>query len=117
VRIVGAGLALVLGLGSFSCKSNSRYYWGDYEDSVYNVTTNAGAVDTSAEIARITELIQRAADKGKPVPPGVHAHLGLLYSLAGDTANATSAFQAEKTLYPESTSFIDGVQARAQERN
>lgn len=111
---LGRGFALAGSIFLLSCQSPTRYEWGSYEDSVYNVTVNAGEVDLSAEIAHMQETLSRAGDRGKQVPPGLHAHLGLLFSLAGDTGNATAAFLTEKELYPESTTFIDGMMARAQ---
>jgi hypothetical protein len=108
------GFVLAGSIFLLSCQSPTRYEWGSYEDSVYNVTANAGEVDLSAEIQGIQDTMARAVDRGKQVPPGLHAHLGLLYSLAGDTGNATAAFLTEKTLYPESAVFMDGMLARAQ---
>ncbi len=116
MRLVGS-LALALGLLLGSCQGPGRYGWAGYEDSVYSVTINPAEADVDAEIVRLNETLQRTADKGQLVPPGLHAHLGLLYSLAGDTGNATAAFLAEKELYPESATFIDGVLARAQMGN
>lgn len=104
-----AGLALSLA----ACQSSDRYVWGDYEDSVFRVTTSAGEVDVQNELAEMLELVERAADKDKPVPPGLHAHLGLLYSLAGDSGNAEAAFRTEMALYPESAAFLGGVLERA----
>lgn len=106
---------LILGLGAslVACQSSTRYAWGSYEESVYNVTVNAGEVDLAAEIAQIQESLQRAEESHRLIPPGLHAHLGLLYSLSGDTANAAAAFRAEKALYPESATFIDGTLSRA----
>ena len=44
---------------------------------------------------------------GLKVPPGYHAHLGLLYLNAGKTDQALAAWQQEKNLFPESTKYID----------
>jgi hypothetical protein len=104
-----AGLLLTLA----ACQSSERYVWGDYEDSVFRVTSAAGEVDVQNELAEMLELVQRAADKDKPVPPGLHAHIGLLYSLAGDSGNAEAAFRTEMALYPESAAFLGGVLERA----
>ncbi len=110
----GLAFWILVGLAGSACQTPTRYNWGDYENSVYAVTSNAGEVDAQAEIASISGTIERAAESGKLIPPGMHAHLGLLYSLVGDTANAAAALTAEKVLYPESSVFIDGVLARAE---
>ena len=49
----------------------------------------------------------RAKAKNKPVPPGLHAQLGLLYV---DTSRPDLAFQqfnAEKNQFPESAAYMD----------
>jgi hypothetical protein len=105
---------VLVGLVGTACQNPSRYRWGGYENSVYKVTANAGEVDAQSEIASISETVERAAELGQFIPPGMHAHLGLLYSLVGDTVNASAALTAEKVLYPESREFIDGVLSRAE---
>jgi hypothetical protein len=46
------------------------------------------------------------------VPPGLHAHLGYLHSVAGNPAAARAHLEDEKTLYPESTRFCDYLLGR-----
>lgn len=104
--------ALVLASLAAACRSPSLYEWGGYEDSVYAVTRSAGEVDVGAEIERLTQVVERSRQRDKPVPPGVHAHLGYLHSLAGDLDTAVAAFESEKEQYPEATVFIDGILQR-----
>ncbi len=95
-----------------ACQAPDHYAWGSYENSVYSTTSAAGEVDVGAEIHALTQLVEKARDQGKPVPPGLHAHIGYLYSLQGDIDTAVAAFETEKELYPESTVFVDGILAR-----
>ena len=95
-----------------ACQTPDRYSWGSYENSVYSTTSAVGEVDVGAEIDSLTQLVEKARNEGKSVPPGLHAHIGYLYSLQGDIDTAVAAFETEKELYPESTVFVDGVLAR-----
>ena len=44
---------------------------------------------------------------GKAVPPGYHAHLGLLYLSMGKDDQMVQEFRTEKALFPESASYMD----------
>jgi len=97
--------------------TRSLYAWGDYEESVYAVCAEPGAIDVGREVERLVQLVKASGEAKVDVAPGVHAHLGYLYSLQGDLDTATAAFLSEKELYPESTVFIDGLLARIDARS
>lgn len=88
------------------------YRWGIYEDVVYNMYVKPGAADPYTQIVKLSEDIERTHAEGERVPPGVHAHLGYMYYLSGDTAAAVEEFMAERELFPESATFIDGILRR-----
>jgi hypothetical protein len=93
-----------------ACRQQSTYYsWGSYEQSVRQLTHAEGAVDVNAQIQSLTEQLERTRQEGGRIPPGLHAHLGLLYSMRGDLDTARAAFESERELFPESATFIDGV--------
>lgn len=91
------------------------YYWGNYEQLIYEMQVKPGAADPVKQIDLLTTDIQRASDHGLQVPPGLYAHLGFMYAIQGEGANALQAFNQEKALYPESTVLIDGMLKRAKE--
>ncbi len=96
-----------------ACQQNrSRYAWAHYEDSVWSMTHAEGAADIDAQIALLQETVEGAGQSGRAIPPGMHAHLGMLYSMRGERDIARAAFESERELYPESTAFIDGLIAR-----
>ena len=96
------------------CATNtSLYYWGDYEDMLYDMHINPGSVDPFTQIERLTTDIPQAESEGKPSAPGVHAHLGMAYAANGDMPQARSAFLTEKALFPESAILIDGLIKRS----
>lgn len=75
-----------------------------------------GKADPTTQIARLEADVERTEAGGRRVPPGVHAHLGYLYYGQGQIDAAYAEFVTEKTLFPESSVFIDGILARMRER-
>ena len=104
-------LFLIFGVGCTT--TPTIYYWGSYENLLYKSYAEPGEAEPNLQIQALTTDIQRAQDEGKPVPPGVHAHLGMLYAAVDNVEQAHAAFVQEKTLYPESATFVDGIIARA----
>lgn len=89
------------------------YYWGHYEQLIHDMYIKPGSADTSTQVQRLTQDIQQAQSVGKPIAPGIYAHLGFMYALKGNLSQAQDAFNEEKSLYPESAVFIDGMMSRA----
>lgn len=92
-----------------ACSSGPRplYYWGDYQDQVYQYYVAPGDLATQKEA--ILKIIQEAKAEDLPVGPGVYGHLGLIEMQQGDIVAAREAFQKEATLYPESKQFIQFI--------
>jgi hypothetical protein len=106
-------LALVT-LTSAGCATrHDHYYWGHYEPLIYEMYLRPGSADAPTQIEKLTADIEQANSLGKPVPPGVYAQLGFMHAIAGNIARAESAFNMEKTNYPESAVLIDGMMQRA----
>jgi len=99
-------------LTSACAQQTSLYRWGEYESVVYDMYMRPGKADPTTQIATLNEDIERTNAEGRHVPPGVHAHLGYLYYGQGQLDAAYAQFTLEKTLFPESTAFIDGILAR-----
>lgn len=99
-----------------ACESTSSlYYWGDYEQLVYDMYNRPGKAPPELQIDKLSADIERALNSGKKIAPGIHAHLGLMYASVGNMAAAEAAFTNEKTLYPESAVLLDGMLQRAYE--
>jgi len=96
--------ALLLGA---ACASPTYYAWGRYEDSVYQVTVRPDGFDLAAEIDSLEKQLEQTVAKQRPVPPGLHAHLGYLHSVSGNADAARGHFEQEKELFPESAKFVD----------
>lgn len=106
------GLLAVCCLSFSGCASQSLYYWGEYEDLIYQMYNETGSADPATQVAKLKEDIGKAGVEGKLVPPGLHAHLGYMYFLEGDTKSAIQEFETEKELFPESATFVDGLMNR-----
>ena len=101
--LVGAGL-----LGACAPVSPPLYYWGGYQSSLYE-NHKLGVTNYPAQIQALEFTISRAQAQGQSVPPGLHAHLGMLYFNTGRESEAREQFALEKQLFPESTHFVDYV--------
>jgi hypothetical protein len=106
-------LILFLSLFITACASNNnvdQYYWGKYETLIYNNVTDSSDITTQTQI--LATDIEKAKHSGKRVAPGMHAHLGYLYSMQGLTNESKAALLEETRLYPESKTFIYGMLKR-----
>ena len=98
-------LAAVLLVG---CGPEPRhlYTWGDYQPTVYQYYQNEqGGLEE--QIAALEQILEQARADNRPVPPGLHAHLGLLNARGGDGDAARGHFLEEKALYPEAGPYMD----------
>src|SRR3712207_6270804 len=103
VRRFQKALPLLIALGTLgACGSKPIYYWGDYEQVVYESTTAPGKTSPEKHIERLERDFGKAQKKGLPVNPGFHAQLGLLYLESGNVQEARKNFNAEMTKFPES---------------
>ena len=113
-----AGLIVGFLLITTGCSSNSSlYYWGSYEPMIYKMYNKPGDATPEVQIDRLSIDIQQAANRGKPVHPGLHAHLGMMYAAVGNMSDAMTSFEREKTLFPESTVLVDGMMNRVTKGN
>lgn len=87
------------------------YTWGGYTSAVYSQLQGAPE-GPEKQIASLEEDIEKARAKNGRLPPGLQAHLGLLYLTTGKTDQAQHAWQAEKAQFPESTTFMDFLLAK-----
>jgi hypothetical protein len=96
-------LAMVLLTGC----TTDLYYWGRYEDVIHYAYAHSDDWDSSGLIRLMEEDRARSLEAEKPLPPGWHAHLGLLYYTDGQPDSALQEFQTEKRQFPESGLFMD----------
>ncbi|PIP01521.1 MAG: DUF4810 domain-containing protein [Zetaproteobacteria bacterium CG12_big_fil_rev_8_21_14_0_65_54_13] len=113
-------LVIIFSLSLFSgCAkpADEIYYWGEYEQLIHDMYVEPGKADSAMQVEKLTADIQQAENTGKQVPPGLYAHLGMMYESQGKVAQGEAALLEEKKLYSESSVFIQGLIDRAAKEN
>jgi len=100
-------LVLALALAGAGCASGTYYEWGRYEESIYAVTSEPDGFDLQAEIDSLETQLEETKNEQRPIPPGLHAHVGYLHTVAGNPVQARQHFEQEKALFPEGARFMD----------
>jgi len=88
------------------------YQWGSYEEQIYAMYTDPGKVPVENQLQNLESDLQSIKASNGVAPPGFHAHLGYLYFQTGKPDQALQSFETEKSLYPESTVFMNRLIAR-----
>lgn len=105
--VKGGLITLLLLLAGCSTKADkSLYNWDNYQTTVYQYY-QGDKVGPEEQIASLKESIEKSRATNKAVPPGLHAQLGLLYANTGHTDLALQEFNTEKSLFPESATYMD----------
>ncbi|MFT3859692.1 MAG: DUF4810 domain-containing protein [Aquabacterium sp.] len=102
-----AALAIVCASALLQGCANQKplYAWGGYQGQVYAYLRHQASPEQ--QILDIEQQLAEASASTAAIPPGMYAHLGLLYLNAGKHEQATQAWTREKELFPESATFID----------
>ncbi|HEV6966982.1 DUF4810 domain-containing protein [Roseateles sp.] len=82
------------------------YQWAGYQNSVYQYLKSDGS-EPGAQIAALEAQLEKNKAAGEATPPGMRAHLALLYSKVGDDVAAQRYLEAERAQFPESAAYID----------
>ncbi|MDG6094119.1 DUF4810 domain-containing protein [Acetobacter sp. AN02] len=101
-------LASLAFLGLLSgCGQSQRplYYWGNYPDQTYAYLK--GQTDPQSQVLAMEKDEQQAQAQNLALPPGFHAHLGLLDAASGRGDLAAQEFTQEKTQFPEAAPYMD----------
>lgn len=108
LRTIGVTAVLLGATFMAGCAQRAAplYYWGAYQPQVYEYFKGDGK-SFEEQIIALEEDVQKARAQGATLPPGFHAHLGLLYLKAGKDDQVKQQFETEKTQFPESSSFMD----------
>lgn len=98
-------LSLACGLLAACAQQPTIYSWDSYQPAVYDYLQ--GEKDPAAQALSMEKNIEVARAKNKALPPGFHAHLGLLYLQQGEDARALEQIQSESAAFPESVPFMN----------
>ena len=92
-------------LAGCSAPPQSLYQWDAYQPTVYQYYQDDNTLDE--QVSALELSIEKAKARQRTVAPGLHAHLGLLYANSGREQQAFAQFALEKSLFPESATFMD----------
>lgn len=102
--ILISGLAVAT-LSGCVTRPQPLYYWGDFQAQQYSYFK--GEKGPEEGIQDLEKVREEAKAKGKSVPPGLQAHLGMLYGLTGRTDLFEQNLLAERQQFPESSAYLD----------
>lgn len=88
------------------------YQWEGYQPAVYQYLKTNGS-EPGALIATLEAQIEKNQATGAATPPGMRAHLALLYSKMGDDVAARRLLEAERAQFPESAAYVDFLLKRS----
>ena len=97
-----AVLLALLTLSACATKPVTLYGWDGYQQQLYQYLQTDGSRSPEQQILSMQESAQKISARGQRLPPGYHAHLGLLYASAGKEELAIGQLETEKALFPES---------------
>lgn len=98
-----ASLALV---GCAQPGPKPLYQWDGYQPALYQYLKTNGN-EPGAQISALEAQLAKNQATGVATPPGMRAHLALLYSKTGDDVAALRYLEAERAQFPESAAYID----------
>ena len=94
----------------------TMYNWASYQPEVYAYLKEEGS-DYATQAQALEENIETARSANQSLPPGFHAHLGMLYLKLGSGDKAVEELQIEKQAFPESAPFMDFLLRNIQTTN
>ncbi|MDH4478680.1 MAG: DUF4810 domain-containing protein [Rhodoferax sp.] len=99
-------LALASALAACATKTPSLYSWQGYQANL-DAYFRASSLSPDAQVQLMEQDLQKIRASGLAVPPGYHAHMGLLYGEQGDLDKFAQQVAMEKSKFPESQTFMD----------
>lgn len=76
------------------------YNWDSYTQQTYNHMRSDGAT-YQEEILALEQNAEKAKARDQALPPGFHAHLGMLYLKDSQDDRAVAEFEEESRRFPE----------------
>jgi hypothetical protein len=99
-------LALAFTLVACANKPPQIYSWQGYQANL-DAYFRSSSLSPDAQTQKMEQDLQKIQVAGLAVPPGYHAHLGLLYGEQGDLDKFAQQVALEKSKFPESQTFMD----------
>jgi len=100
-------IVAVLAVASLGGCASPHWDYGSYDRDLHRHYTSGGY--TEAFIEHLSTHIEQLESAQRPVPPGLYAELGTLYSEAGDLQRTLFYYQREYDHWPESRPFMNSL--------
>lgn len=84
----------------------NHYYYGNYSQNLYEYFKSTGS-SPQEQILSLQQTVLQAKARNLPLAPGIHAHLGHLYLLNGQSELGFAELHRELQIYPESRQYIE----------
>jgi hypothetical protein len=104
-------LLFVLGLAGCAQSGAPLYMWETYPRQQYAYLLREG-ISPDQQIKEIETHAEKARAANAQLPPGLRAHLGMLYLSVGNPGRAMELWNAEKVAFPESTPYMNQLLKR-----
>ncbi len=106
-----AATASLLALVGCANAPKPLYQWDAYPRLQYNTLLREGA-SPAEQIRALEAQAEKARASNAALPPGLRAHLGMLYLGAGNPQRAQELWTAEKQAFPESSPYMNRLLER-----
>ena len=95
------------------CAPPTLYYWGGYEDYLYEINMNS---NTEGAFNILSEAVTKAENNQEMIlAPGLYAEYGFMLYQKGRTDEAVHYFRKESEVFPESSLLMDKLITRIEE--
>ena len=102
-------ISTVLLVLSGCAANNGIYYWGNYSETAYDFKKDPNEKTRAAHIKTLNDIINKAQQNKKKIPPGIYAELGLIEASSNKKKAAIDDFKKEEALFPESKTLMDAM--------
>lgn len=103
--------AALLALSACASQPKPMYSWEAFPASQYQLLLGE-VTDPAVQIDALQQQSEKARAENLPLPPGFRAHLGMLKLAAGDADDARRLWLEEKSVFPESSVYMDQLLSR-----
>jgi hypothetical protein len=108
IKYLIPAIAAIFVIGCAPQPATPLYNYENYSNSYYAYKKNMSPESTLELQKSIEKIIENTGNsRSGRVPPGMYANLGYMYLKAGKPNEATASFTKEKSIYPESSLFMD----------
>lgn len=99
---------ILLSLLLSACATSTRQglYWGNYEQTLYNLQDEQDDSSRERHLASLRNIVEVSERRGWRVPPGVYIELAVMEQALGNRDLYAYYINRERAQYPEAQPFI-----------